>query len=129
MPILVLSADEAKDSDVSKLIHGWKVKYQNVCLPKWKDRIHSQAYLETQVTKGPEIRIKSAVCPYRKLHRKELLKNTTDLPVQDGPHCSLSDVNNLYRHLQINNMWNLLSELRRYAGCPHKSEAKSSKKL
>jgi hypothetical protein len=49
--IMVLSADESSDSDVSKMIHGWRVKYWNVCMPKWKERVHTRAYLETQVAK------------------------------------------------------------------------------
>jgi hypothetical protein len=117
--IVVLSADEAKDSDVSKLVNGWGVRYLNIKMPRWKDRINSQSYLETQVAKEACVRVESVECPYRKLHRKELLVLKNKPQVKDGPHCALADIKHLYRHLQINQMWYLVDEIIKYVKVPH----------
>jgi hypothetical protein len=61
--ITVLSADESQESDVSQMVDGWRVKYFNVKLPRWKDRENSQAYLETQITKEARVRVKEVECP------------------------------------------------------------------
>jgi hypothetical protein len=95
--IVVLSADEVKDSDVSKLVNGWGVRYLNIKMPRWKDRINSQSYLETQVAKEACVRVESVECPYRKLHRKELLVLKNKPQVKDGPGwtgITTSDVRN-----------------------------------
>jgi hypothetical protein len=117
--IVVLSADEAKDSDVSRLVNGWSVRYLNVKMPRWKDRVNSQAYLETQVAKEAGVRIESIECPYKKLHRKEFLVIKNKPQVKDGAHCALADIKHLYRHLQINQMWYLVDEVIKDMKVPH----------
>jgi hypothetical protein len=69
--MVVLSADECRESDVSELVNRWNVKYLNMKLPKWKDRINSQAYLETQIAKEASVRVKDVECPYTRLHKKD----------------------------------------------------------
>jgi hypothetical protein len=117
--MIVLSADEVKDSDVSKLVHGWNVRYLNIKLPRWKDRVNSQSYLETQVAKEASVRVEAVECPYRKLHRKELLVLKNKPQVKDGPHCALADIKHLYRHMQINQLWYLVEEVVRNTKVPH----------
>jgi hypothetical protein len=117
--VVVLSADEQKESDVSRLVVGWKVKYINVCLPRWKDRINSPAYLETQVNKEAGVQVGKVSCPYKRLHRKELLADRSRIQLRDGGHCALSDVNHLHRHIQLNNMWSMVEGLAEHAVFPH----------
>jgi hypothetical protein len=65
--IVVLSADECREPDVSESVNRWNVKYLNMKLPRWKDRVNSQAYLETQIAKEASVRVKDVECPYRRL--------------------------------------------------------------
>jgi hypothetical protein len=67
------------------------------------------------------IEIKGAMCPYKRLPRVELLVDRSRIQVKDGPHCVLADLNNLYRHLQINNLWNMLEEISKHVICPHEN--------
>jgi hypothetical protein len=117
--VVVLSADEQRESDVSKLVMGWKVKYVNVCLPRWKDRINSPAYRETQVNKENGVQVGKVSCPYKRLHRKELLVDRSRIQLRDGGHCALGDVIHLHRHLQLNNMWSMVERLAEHAVFPH----------
>jgi hypothetical protein len=88
-------------------------------MPRWKDRVKSQAYIETHINKEAGVVVKDVSCPYRRLHRKDLLKDSSRIQLKDGGHCVLSDVYHLYRHIEINNMWSMIDELSKYTECLH----------
>jgi hypothetical protein len=117
--VTVLSADENSNSDISRLVNGWKVKYVPVPLPRWSERVATKAYIETQVGKGTTVEVLKAVCPYEKLHKRSLLTKPQRIQVSDGPHCAISDCRHLYRHIELNFLWPMIRSLSVHAVMPH----------
>jgi hypothetical protein len=124
--VVVLSADENRSSDVSQFVDGWRVRYVNVCLPRWKDRLNTPAYMEVQVDKRKGVKVVEAECPYRLIHDEKLLINQKKLQLLHGAHCSLADSKHLYRHIQLNHLWPMIIELAKYVSSPHKFEENES---
>jgi hypothetical protein len=87
--VVVLSADENRSSDVSQFVDGWRLRYVNVCLPRWKDRLSTPAYVEVQVDKRKGVKVVDAECPYELIHDEKLLINQKKIQLLHGPHCSL----------------------------------------
>jgi hypothetical protein len=117
--VTVLSADESENSDVSRLVRGWMVRYVAVSLPRWTERVLTKAYQEIQAYKPAVVRVLSAECPYKQLHRANLLSKKVRTAVTDGPHCSLLDCRHLYRHIELNHLWPMIKRLSTHSKMPH----------
>jgi hypothetical protein len=98
-----------------------------VCLPRWKDRVDSPAYRETQLSKKDGVKVLKAECPYEEMHRVDCLVNRNKIQFTHGAHCSLADVKHLYRHIQLNYLWPMIIELARYARKPHQVEEEAGR--
>jgi len=120
--VTVLSADENENSDVSRLVTNWMVRYVAVPLPRWTERVTTKAYLEVQSCKPIVMKVLTAECPYQKLHKASLLKDKTQKAVKDGPHCSLVDSKHLHRHIEINHLWPMIKKLSTHSKIPHQLE-------
>ena len=116
---VVLSPDENSNSDVSKFINGWNVKYVNVPLASWKYRIETKAHKESQVNKPVEYWVDKVMCPYGMLHKQENLCSTDKLSLQSGGHCALIDVHELFLHINYDNLWPLIKRLAVSVSKPH----------
>jgi hypothetical protein len=123
--VTVLSADESENSDVSRLVRNWMVRYVPVSLPRWTERESTKAYLETQRCKPAVVKVLTAECPYERLHKKSLLSKKIQKAVVDGPHCSLIDCQHLHRHIQVNHLWPMIIRLSTHSKIPHQLEEAS----
>ena len=120
--VTVLSADESGNSDVSKFVNGWRLKYLNVPLPRWEYRMETQAYKETQLNKPHEYFVGNVICPYKMLHKNENLKPNVKKSLEAGSHCALIDTHQLFLHLKYGNLWSMIKRLVDSAQIPHKHQ-------
>jgi hypothetical protein len=119
--VCVVSADEQENSDVSKFVLGWNVAYVNFPLPRWAERVTTRAHILAQANKSKEVTVHGVSCPYQLLHQDKLLRKDKGLSLSNGAHCSLADSYELYLHIKLNHLWNVLKRLADVSPRPHQS--------
>ena len=102
-PLIIVSADAARSSDVYHLTKDWQYQYTNVELPKWDKRLDYWAHKEVreQHLRQGIVSVCGVTCEYVVLHSIPTVKNKKS--VVEGPHCALIDAAEIHYHLLFDN--------------------------
>jgi len=112
-PVVVVSADNLRKSDVYKFIKKWQMVYTHVELPPWSRRVSSWSHQEAREKHlcNEEIRAGAAVCPYSRLHTVTVVKGTHD--ERTPAHCALLDACELHYSLVYDNKYAMVKHAAR----------------
>ena len=110
--LLIVSADESRQTDVSRLADSWGLPYRQVPLVRWESRPESKPHRVSREKYKTEEGVKfgNVICPYHQLHTIKPNPKKVNV-VKHGAHCALLDVLELLEHIQEHQDHSYLEEI------------------